>query len=600
MPCGYGGEQAASAARPAGLCRRRSNSRGGARRRVRHCRERRCGSRPVARLDRPDLRLLHLCGEDRREPVAARQAITPLAVYRANAIDAARILRDVDGQRRADPFAPRRRAASPSWSTDRQRRRDRRDQRRRGGRRPATGWAAVEVAETPTDDALLALAARLCNNPDRDERHVARAWLGRAAADRRWCCSSLGAAAATWGSPHYQPAARFLGVAPAPAPRWRPRPVAMTSAAAAARDRLPTSRRPRTQRIAEPRKPRRPGRECDPARGRFGRARRRAGRRLRRAAGDRSRRGARLSREPARVAASAPQHQTAVATIITASHQPVRLDDLITEYEALGPELRRGGPQDSWWTQFPARARLAGRGPPRRPPLATKPDARYDRALQRLNSGDVDQALAETMRLPGASRAGAWVAKARRYIAAHRALDEIESGALLTGAERDRLTGVNKAWQATRGMRICPRCTARVQLRAAKHLQTGEIHGERRRHDVTWRRIGLGLVLIASAQVGASAATQRPRRRRPAEPAPAPPRARRRQRRTISATASTSSAAPSTAASESPSARSTTAGRPAGRPTSSIRSRASANCGYRSPRSMRSTGAGCGSTTRSR
>jgi hypothetical protein len=37
------------------------------------------------------------------------------------------------------------------------------------------------------------------------------------------------------------------------------------------------------------------------------------------------------------------------------------------------------------------------------------------------------------MRLPGANRAGDWIAKARRYIAAHRALDEVESGALLTG-----------------------------------------------------------------------------------------------------------------------------------------------------------------------
>jgi len=37
------------------------------------------------------------------------------------------------------------------------------------------------------------------------------------------------------------------------------------------------------------------------------------------------------------------------------------------------------------------------------------------------------------MRLPGAANANAWVAKARRYIAAHRALDEIESAALLTG-----------------------------------------------------------------------------------------------------------------------------------------------------------------------
>jgi hypothetical protein len=54
--------------------------------------------------------------------------------------------------------------------------------------------------------------------------------------------------------------------------------------------------------------------------------------------------------------------------------------------------------------------------------------------MQRLAAGDVDQALAETMRLPGATRAGPWIEKARRYVAAHRALDEIESAALLGGS----------------------------------------------------------------------------------------------------------------------------------------------------------------------
>jgi hypothetical protein len=127
-----------------------------------------------------------------------------------------------------------------------------------------------------------------------------------------------------------------------------------------------------------------------------------------------------------------PQHQKAVATIITASHQPVRLDSLITEYEALGPELRRGGPQDSWWSNF--RRELGDLVQVHRADHPSpSADARYSRALQRLNSGEVDQALAETMRLPGAANAGTWVASARRYIAAHRALDEIESGALLTG-----------------------------------------------------------------------------------------------------------------------------------------------------------------------
>jgi hypothetical protein len=36
------------------------------------------------------------------------------------------------------------------------------------------------------------------------------------------------------------------------------------------------------------------------------------------------------------------------------------------------------------------------------------------------------------MRLPGASNAQPWVRQARQYVAVHRALDEIESGALLS------------------------------------------------------------------------------------------------------------------------------------------------------------------------
>ena len=131
------------------------------------------------------------------------------------------------------------------------------------------------------------------------------------------------------------------------------------------------------------------------------------------------------------------RHQSAVATVVTASHQPVRLNDLIAEYERLGPDLRQGGPQDSWWTNFRRElGSLVEIHPADRP--AANPDARYRRASQRLASGDVDQALAETMRLPGASRAGDWVAKARRYVATHRALDEIESAALLGGPVQPR------------------------------------------------------------------------------------------------------------------------------------------------------------------
>jgi hypothetical protein len=127
-----------------------------------------------------------------------------------------------------------------------------------------------------------------------------------------------------------------------------------------------------------------------------------------------------------------PQHQAAVATIITSSRQPVRLNDLIDQYQTLGPQLRSGGPQDNWWSDFKRQVgSLVEIHRADRP--AVNVQARYNRALQQLSSGNVDQALAETMRMPGAANATDWENKARRYVAAHRALDEIESAALMPG-----------------------------------------------------------------------------------------------------------------------------------------------------------------------
>ena len=131
------------------------------------------------------------------------------------------------------------------------------------------------------------------------------------------------------------------------------------------------------------------------------------------------------------------RHPRAVATIVTASRSPVRLDELIADYEKLGPLLRAGAPQDSWWLKF--QRELGSLVDIRRADLpSANPDVRYRRAAVRMSSGDVDAALAETMRLPGASRAGPWVDKARRYVAVHRALDEIESSALLASDSADR------------------------------------------------------------------------------------------------------------------------------------------------------------------
>jgi hypothetical protein len=134
--------------------------------------------------------------------------------------------------------------------------------------------------------------------------------------------------------------------------------------------------------------------------------------------------------EPLLVQRFGAAHQAAVATIVTASRDPVSLDGLVSEYEALAPALRSGGPEEGWWDAF---RREMGTivSIHRADTPSPQPQARYDRALARLKSGEVDAALAETMRLPGAANAGKWIVRARRYIAAHRALDEIESAALL-------------------------------------------------------------------------------------------------------------------------------------------------------------------------
>jgi hypothetical protein len=237
-----------------------------------------------------------------------------------------------------------------------------------------------------------------------------------------------GAAAATWGLAHYQPAARVLGVVPASP--ITPKPVAVMSGQPSSAEAAP-DQAAEDQKIASlEARLAQVENATHRAEGSAGRADALVIAFAARRAIDR---GVALGYlENLLVSRFGQQHQKAVATVITASHDPVRLDTLIADYETLGPELRRGGPEDNWWSNIRRElGDLVQVHRAARTPQST--DARYTRALQRLNSGEVDQALAETMRLPGAGNAVDWVAKARRYIAAHRALDEIESAALLTG-----------------------------------------------------------------------------------------------------------------------------------------------------------------------
>jgi hypothetical protein len=238
-----------------------------------------------------------------------------------------------------------------------------------------------------------------------------------------------GGALATWGLSHWDAGARFFGVAPrqplqivrqpAPLRAVQPQPAVPTMPAADAARIGALEARLATLESA-----------TQAAAGSAGRADAMLVAFAARRAIDR---GVALGYlEPLLVQRFGPQHQAAVATVITASRDPVRLDSLIADYEALGPSLRGGGPDEGWWDAF--RRELGTIVSVHRADTPSpQPQARYDRALTKLKAGEVDSALAETMRLPGAANASRWIVRARRYIAAHRALDEIESGALLGG-----------------------------------------------------------------------------------------------------------------------------------------------------------------------
>ena len=108
------------------------------------------------------LKLLHLCAGDRREPSDHRQRITPLPVYVAKPIErpdlsavngaVAMIHSPRAGRRFGELVHDRRSMAISAISSA-------------AADAVGGGWEAVEAVSEPDDEALLALAARLCKKP---------------------------------------------------------------------------------------------------------------------------------------------------------------------------------------------------------------------------------------------------------------------------------------------------------------------------------------------------------------------------------------------------------------------------------------------------
>lgn len=130
-----------------------------------------------------------------------------------------------------------------------------------------------------------------------------------------------------------------------------------------------------------------------------------------------------------------------VATLIDNAQRPVTIDQLSSDLEALGPTLLGTPANEGGWQRFTRE--LSGLFVVRRGNApSAQPDARLDRARLMLRSGQVEGALAEVQRLPGASAAGDWINAARRYATSQKALDLIETAALLEPEKLKDATGV--------------------------------------------------------------------------------------------------------------------------------------------------------------
>ena len=120
----------------------------------------------------------------------------------------------------------------------------------------------------------------------------------------------------------------------------------------------------------------------------------------------------------------------AVATVIDTARAPVTLDRLAGGLEAIAPALLGTPANEGSWDRL--RRELSGLFVIRRGDApAARPDDRLERARLMLRSGQVEAAIAEVGRLPGAALAKDWTVAARRYAAAQKALDLIETAALL-------------------------------------------------------------------------------------------------------------------------------------------------------------------------
>ena len=128
-----------------------------------------------------------------------------------------------------------------------------------------------------------------------------------------------------------------------------------------------------------------------------------------------------------RFGATQPQ---SVAAILSAGQAPVTVDALKTELRGLAPVLLTGNRDDSTWATVKRElSELFVLRKENGPSLA--PNERLIRAEALVDAGKLDLAVEEVAALPGASIAQSWMARAKRFSDARKALDRLEQVAIL-------------------------------------------------------------------------------------------------------------------------------------------------------------------------
>lgn len=120
----------------------------------------------------------------------------------------------------------------------------------------------------------------------------------------------------------------------------------------------------------------------------------------------------------------------AVKQVVDAAAHPLTLDQLNEQLLALEPQLVSSSPQEGTWDWIARETselfiiRHADSPSP-------APEKRLDRAKLYLAGGRVDAAADEIRRMPGAAAAQGWLGRAEAYVTTQRALDILETAALL-------------------------------------------------------------------------------------------------------------------------------------------------------------------------